>query len=71
MIIGLALVIIGILSLLFKEGILTAAAMGYIWPAVLILLGLMILVRRFQVRRYGAQVGCCCSPVEQPKADRQ
>ncbi len=71
MIIGLVLVIIGVLSLLLKEGIVTAAALSYIWPAVLIGLGLLMLWGRTWGRRYRAQVGCCCAPEERANAGRQ
>ncbi len=67
---GLILVIIGVLALLFKGGILTASALSYIWPAILIALGLLLLWGRTLGRKYWSQAGCCCAPEERAKTDR-
>ena len=70
MFIGLALVILGVISLLVKMDIVTLSALGYIWPAVLVLLGLAIIWGRTAGRRYWGQTGCCCSTQEQSKTEQ-
>jgi hypothetical protein len=49
---GLALIVVGILALLIVTGVLTGAAWSYIWPILLILLGISILAGRGRHRRY-------------------
>ncbi|MDD5127101.1 MAG: DUF5668 domain-containing protein [Dehalococcoidales bacterium] len=46
MFIGLALLIIGIAALLVKAGVLPGSIWDYVWPALLILLGLTIIFGR-------------------------
>ena len=44
---GLALIIIGIIFLLEKFGIISGSIWGYVWPSLIILLGLfMVLGKR-------------------------
>jgi hypothetical protein len=52
MFIGLVLVAVGVLALLIATGVLTGAAWSYIWPVILILLGLSFLFGRSHRRRY-------------------
>ena len=49
MFIGLVLVIAGIIFLLEKLGIVTGSVWNYVWPCLVIALGLSIILRR----------GCC------------
>lgn len=49
---GLVLIAVGVLALLIVTGVLTGSAWSYIWPIILILLGLSILVGRGHRRRY-------------------
>ncbi len=43
MFIGLVLIAVGIIWLLVKLGVLTGSIWGYTWPAILIILGLVLL----------------------------
>lgn len=43
---GLALIIVGVIFLLEKMGIVTGAVWGYVWPCLLIALGLAIVLGR-------------------------
>ncbi len=60
MVVGLILVIFGAIFLLAKVGIFTAPMLDYVWPSVLILIGLLILSCRVYGRRYSTRLGCCC-----------
>ncbi|MBI4330490.1 MAG: hypothetical protein HY673_04335 [Chloroflexi bacterium] len=55
MIIGIALLVIGLVALAVKLDIIQGSIWGWVWPLLLILAGLMFLARR---RRWG---GWCCS----------
>ena len=48
---GLVLIAVGIMALLVATGVLPGSAWSYIWPVILILLGLSILMGRRR-RRY-------------------
>jgi len=48
---GLVLIVVGIMALLVATGVLPGSAWSYIWPVILILLGLSILMGRRR-RRY-------------------
>lgn len=56
---GLILVAIGIIALLVKTGALTGSIWSYVWPAVLIVLGLSFLFGRTFRRRPWRWFGCC------------
>ena len=43
---GLVLIAVGIMALLVATGVLPGSAWSYIWPVILILLGLSILMGR-------------------------
>ena len=43
MFIGLVLVAVGVIALLIKLGVLTGSIWSYVWPIILILLGLVFL----------------------------
>ena len=49
---GLVLIAVGIIALLIVTGVLTGSAWSYIWPVILILLGLSLLLGRLRHRRY-------------------
>ena len=49
---GLVLIAVGVLALLIATGVLTGAAWSYIWPVILILLGISILVGRNRRHTY-------------------
>ncbi len=67
MLFGIVLVMVGAIALLAKQGILTGSALGYIWPALLIVIGLALVLRRIYGRRIGSWVGCCCAPQQELK----
>jgi hypothetical protein len=51
--IGLILVAIGVIALLARLGVISGAMWGYIWPVVLIIIGLWFFVRwRWWRRRW-------------------
>ena len=52
MVFGLILIAIGIIALLVKLDVLTGSIWSYVWPAVLIILGLSFLFGRMFRRRY-------------------
>jgi CBS-domain-containing membrane protein len=52
MFIGLILIAVGVLALLIATGVLTGAAWSYIWPIILILLGLSFVFDRGRRRTY-------------------
>ena len=56
---GLILVAIGIIALLVKLDILTGSIWSYVWPAVLIILGLSFLFGRAFRSRPWRWFGCC------------
>lgn len=63
---GFALVLVGVLLLLNNLGIIQGNTWDYIWPAIIILVGLSILLRRKDPN--------CCSPkvkVEKKEADKE
>ncbi|MBI4187060.1 MAG: hypothetical protein HY530_06110 [Chloroflexi bacterium] len=53
MFIGLILVAVGIFALLIKLGVLSGSLWDYTWPAILIILGLVLLFGRYSRRAWG------------------
>jgi len=52
MVFGLILIAIGIIALLVKLDVLTGSIWSYVWPAILIILGLSFLFGRMFRRRH-------------------
>jgi hypothetical protein len=50
MIVGSILIVIGVIALAVKMGLLSGSIWSYVWPSILIILGLSLLIRR---RRWG------------------
>jgi hypothetical protein len=62
MVFGLILIAIGIIALLVKLDVLTGSIWSYVWPAILIILGLSFLFGRVFRRRHWQPwrwFGCC------------
>jgi hypothetical protein len=52
MVFGLILVAIGIIALLVKLDVITGSIWDYVWPSVLVIIGLSFFLGRFQRRRW-------------------
>jgi hypothetical protein len=66
MCIGIVLVVVGIIALLVSLGVITGSVWSYVWPAILIIIGLCILLRKHH--RHGFWRHSCCSS---DKVDKQ
>ena len=52
-VIGLILVAIGVIALLMRSGLISGAMWGYVWPVILIILGVSFFIRwRWWRRRW-------------------
>ena len=75
MFIGLILVAIGVISLLIKLDVLSGNLWGYLWPIILIGIGLRFLIgRRWGWRRHsGGGWSACCGlgSEEEERAKRE
>jgi hypothetical protein len=49
---GLAILAVGVIALLVKQGVLSGSIWDYTWPAILIIMGLSLILGRFQRRRW-------------------
>jgi len=67
MFIGLVLLTIGLIALLVKLGVLTGSIWSYTWPAILIILGLL-LISRPHFRRH--HIWRWCWPPREDKGNR-
>lgn len=65
MFVGLVLVAIGIIALLIKLGVITGSMWGYIWPTILIIIGLSFLIGGRRRRAFWSR--WCCPPGNEGK----
>ncbi len=63
---GLALVIVGIIFLLEKLGIISGSIWGYVWPSLVILLGLFMVLGKRRWKK-GWHWNCGCTPDHKEK----
>ncbi len=63
---GLALVIVGVIFLLEKFGIVSGSIWGYVWPSLIILLGLFMVLGKRRWKK-GWHWHCCCPPDNEEK----
>jgi hypothetical protein len=52
MVFGLILIAVGVIALLVKLDVLTGSVWDYVWPAVLVIIGLSFFLGRFLGRRW-------------------
>jgi hypothetical protein len=52
MVFGLILIAVGIIALLVKLDVLTGSVWDYVWPSVLVIIGLSFFLGRFHRRRW-------------------
>ena len=65
MFIGIVLVAVGIIALLVSLGVLSGSIWSYVWPVILIILGLSFLFG--WRRRRGFWRHCCCPSEKEDK----
>jgi len=65
MVIGLVLIVVGIIALLVSLGVITGSIWTFVWPAILIILGLSFLFGRHH--RHGFWRHSCCSSDKEDK----
>ena len=66
MFMGLALVLVGTIFLLEKLGIVSGSIWGYVWPCLIIALGLSIVLgKRHWMMHWGSHG--CCTPDDKEK----
>ena len=65
MVIGLVLIVVGIIALLVSLGVITGSIWTFVWPAILIILGLGFLFGWH--RRHGFWRHSCCSSDKEDK----
>lgn len=63
---GLALVIVGVIFLLEKLGVVSGSIWGYVWPSLLILLGIYMLLGKRRWKK-GWHWNCSCPPDHEEK----
>ena len=68
MFIGLMPLAVGVISLLVKLDVLSGSIWSYTWPAILIILGLFFLTRRF---RWRSRWHRWCYPKREENDDRK
>ena len=59
MFIGLVLVIVGLIFLLEQTGIITGSVWNYVWPCIVIALGLSMILGRGRFGMRWRSHGCC------------
>jgi hypothetical protein len=52
MVMGLIVIAVGVIALLVKLDVLSGSTWDYIWPTVLIIIGLSFVIGRFRRRRW-------------------
>jgi hypothetical protein len=52
MVFGLILIAVGVIAVLVKTGTLTGSIWDYVWPAILVIIGLSFILGRFRRRRW-------------------